>query len=405
MNMLYNTMDYFYGYVNKDKADSLTAQSSEVTIEDNWRGNIRAGAFEGNTNLVLLNTKDITGIEDGAFKGCEHLKTLILPNIEQIGENVFENCTELCEVDVKNDDMAEIVIKKLIECGLKQRIDMYIAEKFKISIKNNYACLFNDKIKKIATGREFVVPQYYFTGALENIIPAGAFSYIENLIKIDTNAATIVQNYAFLSCSNLREIYLLNLKEIANLAFAKCNNLSDVYVREEMVDRVKEVLKESELRQQVYIHVNDEIVDALLDNLSTTEKLTYTYDSATIPAFYKKIDDNTLYNISTVKIDTNQVTVMGRDVLRKCTSLKEIYLPNVEKIGDNFCRGCRNLEKITVKDEPMASTIKGMFDSYDEFRSVDLNIYIYGNDEPFAKIEKNDKEASLFNYMRNYGEY
>ena len=388
MNMLNNTIDYFSGYVNKDKADSLTAQNSEVIIEDNWRGSIKAGAFEGNTNLVSLNTNDITGIEDGAFKDCEQLKTLIMPNVEQIGENVFENCTELCEVDVKNDDMAEIVIKKLIECGLKQRIDMYIAEKFKISIKNNYACLFNDKLKLMATGKEFVVPQYYFARALESIIPAAAFALVTNLTTIDTNAVTIVQNHAFLGCSSLKEIYLLNLKEIGDMAFVGCRSLRDVHVSEEMVVRVKEALKKSELCKQVYIHDNDGIVDALFDDLSSTEEMIYTYDFATTPNFYKKINDDALYNMDATKVDTNQVTVIGKNVLRKCNSLQEIYLPNVEKIGDNFCEDCPKLEKIIVKDEPMASAIKDMFDSYGKPRTVDLNIYIDGNDEPFATIKK-----------------
>ncbi len=118
MNMLNYAHDYISGDIDKDKANELAAISSEVFIEDSWTGIIKEGAFEGITNLVLLNTNRITGIEDGAFKGCVRLEKLVIPDVEQVGDDVFEGCVNLKEVVVRDDNMVQIIINKLIGCAL-----------------------------------------------------------------------------------------------------------------------------------------------------------------------------------------------------------------------------------------------------------------------------------------------
>ena len=118
MNMLNNAHDYISEDIGKDKANELAAISSEVFIENSWEGIIKEGAFEGITNLVLLNTNRITGIEDGAFKGCVRLEKLVIPNVGKVGDHVFEGCVNLEEVVVRDDNMGQIIINKLIGCGL-----------------------------------------------------------------------------------------------------------------------------------------------------------------------------------------------------------------------------------------------------------------------------------------------
>ena len=243
MNMLNNASDYLSGNVNKGKAKDLAAESADVTIEDNWKGDIKAGAFAGLENPVSINTNDITGIEDGAFKDCKRLETLIMPNIERVGENVFEGCFSLHKVDVKDEDMARIVIEKIKACNLLQRIDIYIAGKFKISIKNNCEYLFGDRVSKLMEGNEISVPHYDFTGMAENVIASGTFKYRNSIEIVNADATTIVEDHALEDCREMREIHLSNVREIGANFCRYCPNLREITVKDEtMANIIKKML-------------------------------------------------------------------------------------------------------------------------------------------------------------------
>ena len=404
MNVLNNITDYYSGNVNKGKANSLATASSEVTIEDNWKGSIKAYAFEGIINLVSLNTNEITVIEDGALKDCTRLNTLIMPNIEKIGNGVFENCINLLKVDVKDEEMAEIIIKKLIEDGPKQRIDIHIKGEFIISTQKNHVCLFGDKMSKLIAGNEFTVPNYYITRGLESAIPTGAFEDPNGIKKLDVNTATVVEDYAFTGCQVMKEIYLLNLKEIGDNAFVGCIYLDDVYVNGGMVGKVKEALANSGLSRQVFIHVGDEIVDYLYTSLTdmlieNSNDLTFVRTDTTIPDIYTEIADGTFFCMGTIKLNTNNVTVIGKDVFRGCWKLEELYLPKVETIGEDFCHGCRSLRKIVVKDEQVAITIYRMLMEYVAILT-DIDIFIGNDDQPFCTI-KNSAERIATGQQNN----
>ena len=404
MNMLNNASDYISGHVNKDKANTLAAESSEVTIEDNWKGDIKAEAFEGLKNPVSINTNDITGIEDRAFKDCKRLETLIMPNIERVGENVFEGCFSLHKVDVKDEDMARIVIEKIKACNLIQRIDIYIAGEFKISIKNNCEYLFHDKVPELIEGEELSVPHYDFTGMKENVIAPGAFKNIDYIRKVYADTTTIIEDNAFENCWKMHEIHLSSVREIGNEVFKECMLLENVHVSNGMEERTKKVLLESNLQQQVNIYVNGAFVDRLHDNLSmkifkqaTSKHEDWVEDrNMIIPSYYTKIDNSAIRNIHIISINTNNVTTLGDDVCRDCLSLESVCIPNVQEIGANFCYDCPNLRRITVKDETMANKIKKMFNLYNENRSVEISIYVEGQSDPFLKIEieKDDRVVS-----------
>ena len=410
MSILNKLTNYFSGNIDKAKADELATKSSAVKIDEGWKGTIQTGAFEGNSNLVSINTKDITVIEDEAFKNCSQLEILSMPNIEQIGENAFENCTNLCKVSTKDENTAETVIQKLRECGLKQKIELYIEEQLIISIKDDCAYLPKDRIYKLVTGNEFTVPNYYFTGDLKNVIISGAFKDMSKLTKLDTNATVIVEDYAFKNCSNLKEIYLLNVKEIGDEVFKGCTNLKYVNVSEDMVSKIKESLQKAYLRQQVYIRVNDIIVDWLHNELSDfiicRDSEDFDHELIEIPNYYTKINDDLFSEMHMTEINTNKVTIIGNNVLKYCSKLENVYLPNVEKIGDNFCIGCPKLKKITVKDEPIAKAIYSMISQYINIEH-DIDIYIEGGNEPILGIKKkmiidefvpsNEKALLIFN--------
>ena len=362
--------NYFSGNIDKDKAKELATASSEVTIENNWKGDIKAEAFAGLENPVSINTNDITGIEDGAFKGCIRLKTLTMPNIEQIGENVFENCYNLNKVDVKNEDMAEIIIKKITECGLKQRIDIYIAGKFKISIKNNCEYLFNDKVPELMT-RDGCVTVWHrsFTGMTKNIISAGAFKDINDLRGLDISEATAIEGNPFENCTNLNSV-----------------NVRD----ENMAETVIKYLIESGLKQEIDIRIRargykisiknnqaclsnlsrygrfDEIVkdnNFILPHYDFTGDLEYVISSKSL-----------LYESDLQRLDTNAIVIIEDKAFEGCKNLEEIYLPNVKEIGKEVFKGCKRLCDVHVSAD-MVSKIKDVLIE----SGLSQQVYIHAN--------------------------
>ena len=391
--MLSKVTDYLSGNIDKDKANSLAAKDSEVTIDAGWRGVIKAYVFEGIINVISINTNDITGIEDGAFKGCTALKELIMPNVEQVGENVFEGCTNLLKIDVKDTDMAGTIIEKIEECGLEQRIDIHIAGKFNVSIKNNCQYVFRDKVPELIKDRELCIPNYSLKNRiLKVVVSNGACSDMDDIELFKSVKVEVLGNNVFENCSGLKTIYLPRLKEIGNGVFNGCLNLEKVEVDNAMVGRIKESLKKAQLPQQVYIFANNSMKDCLHTDLNATiydkEKQYYEgSDSIEVLYLYTRIDDNLFHQLNVSKIDTGSVVSIGNNVIQSCGNLKEVYLPNVEEIGDNFCKDCPNIEKITVKDEMMADLVKDILTAYGaRARAVDISIYIYGEKEPFVII-------------------
>lgn len=391
--MLSKVTDYLSGNIDKGKANSLAAKDSEVIIDAGWRGVIKAYVFEGSTNVISINTKDITGIEDGAFKGCTELKELIMPKVEQVGENVFEGCTNLLKIDVKDTNMVGTIIEKIEKCGLEQRIDIHIAGKFNVSIKNNCQYVFSDKVPELIKDGELCIPHYSLKhGILKVVVSAGAFSNVDDIGPFKSVEVEVLEDNAFENCSGLKTIYLPRLKEIGNGVFNGCLNLEKVEVDNAMVGRIKESLEKAQLPQQVYIFANNSMKDCLHTDLNATiydnEKQYYEgSNSIEVLYIYTKIDDNLFHQLNASKIDTGSVVSIGNNVIQSCGNLKEVYLPNVEEIGDNFCKDCPNIEKITVKDELMADLVKDILIAYGaRARAVDISIYVYGENEPFAMI-------------------
>ena len=477
-------------YLVNDKVPELMTRDGCVTV---WHR-----SFTGMTKNI---------ISAGAFKDINDLRGLDISEATAIEGNPFENCTNLNSVNVRDENMAETVIKYLIESGLKQEIDIRIrARGYKISIKNNQACLSNlsryGRFDEIVKDNNFILPHYDFTGDLEYVISSKSLLYESDLQRLDTNAIVIIEDKAFEGCKNLEEIYLPNVKEIGKEVFKGCKKLRRVHVRDDMVDRIKEVLIESGLSQQIYIYVNGTVVDYLYNNLSKArieeavarneswvayytieipkcyikiedntfedrkslqevflsnvkeignkafegcihlcnvhvsddmvskikeiliksglyqqvyiyvndEIVDYLYNSLSyniiaedvvrkeswilsddieIPEIYTKIDAGVLDRSNLTKINTNKVTTIGNRVFTSCDKLEELYMPNVIEIGENFCKDCPKLRKITVKDKPMANLIKDILSEYQESRLADINIYIDGENAPFLKMKVN----------------
>ena len=362
--------NYFSGNIDKDKAKELATASSEVTIENNWKGDIKAEAFAGLENPVSINTNEMTGIEDGAFKGCIRLKTITMPNIEQIGENVFENCYNLNKVDVKNEDMAEIIIKKITECGLKQRIDIYIAGKFKISIKNNCEYLFNDKVPELIRDGELEVPDYQFTGMTENVVSAGAFKDIDNLELLDISEVTAIEEgNAFENCTGLGIVKVgnENMAEIVikKLIASGLRQEIDIYIR---YDGYKISIKNNQacLSNLKLPNRFNQIVkgnDFILPHYNFTGDLEYVITSGSLS------NANNLQ-----RLNTNTTTIIEDKAFEGCQNLEEIYLPNVKEIGKEVFKGCKRLCDVHVSAD-MVSKIKDVLIE----SGLSQQVYIHAN--------------------------
>ncbi len=170
-----------YGYDNQTDTyyvDKVYGNAKEYTILDTIDNKpvtkIQSRAFMNQTNLVTLHMgKNISIIERLAFLDCKKLEAIDLTRIEFIGRNAFENCISLKEIDLTAHDISG---GSFIGCTSLSRVSLTST-----STIGSYA--------------------FYKTDLQEITIPA---------------SCTLVGEYAFDSCPNLKKIIVLSEKLQSN---------------------------------------------------------------------------------------------------------------------------------------------------------------------------------------------
>ena len=315
---------------------------TNITIPDSVT-TIEANTFCYCTNLQRAPIPNhVTKIGDWAFNGCESLTNVAIPDgVKSIGEYAFQGCESLTSVTIPNS------VTTIGECAFNGCSGLQ-------SFKGKFAS---------SDGRCLIVD-----GMLISSAPAQLTAYTI------PNSVTTIGERAFAGCKSLTDVTIPDsVTTIGEYAFYDCSNLSRVYCK---------AITPPSLGIRVFQYHDlgyHEIIDC--DIYVPTEAV-YDYMSASgwssHDIFGYRFEKNKIWYTATSKVkpyDSNyfgssiksnewdsatgkgvitfygDVTKIGEESFRECTSLESITIPNsVTTIGPNAFYYCKNLISVTMPD-------------------------------------------------------
>ena len=175
---------------------------------------IKKSAFENCSCLKeinFVNESTLKYIDDNAFYGCSEINVIDVPDsVEIIGDYTFAYCANLSNSFKLPNNLKEFGKNVLLSTNISN---------INISDENAYFTTINSTLYN-KTKSNLILS--YTTGAFVipdsvKVISPYAFCDNVNITSIDLNNVEEIENYAFLNCSNLANVYGGNNVEKANI--------------------------------------------------------------------------------------------------------------------------------------------------------------------------------------------
>ena len=342
-----------------------TVEASEITGTYPWEN-------YNNEIKELIIEEGISSIDDYAFGGCVHLEKAVLPDgLKRLGEGVFESCVEV-EISHFPESLDQIDLDALKDTAWMNH-----------QIRDNDFVILNGILLR-------------YSGEAEKLtIPKEVKEISYNAFEGNTILRTVIlpekltciQDNAFFSCTNLKEVLNLegneHISRIGYDAFDDTAWLKNLEARgggfaivdkrlfsyggkEKRVaipDQVEEILGAA-FAQNRYI----EYVEVPKSVGRIGEQVFYGCPKLREVEFkdspIKEIPVWTFCDCVSLKEITlpDQVTAIGENAFGNCVTLRKIVLPaHIESIEINSFDGCGNLEEVKGAARLPASMVESVF--------------------------------------------
>ena len=356
--------------------NAFTYANNVTTVILNNVTTIYKNAFKDNTSIQIIDLSNVVSIYANAFDGCTSLAEADLSSATYIGEYAFNQCKNLTTVvfdDTTIDSISisanafngcerlenftqstptpnlivnhELIITldytsiledttiQTIGCGALANIDAVNLDLSKMTALTRIeaqAFSGNTKLKRIILPStiEYIGKEAFMdcTSLMSITIKKSTDQEleIEDYAFANTNISTIdlsqikttFHDVAFLNCSNLTYANLGTVQEMGKYTFAATTNLMSVVFEEGTKDIGSYTFAPVTISLKTYYHNALKSV-AVPDGIEKINEYTFAYCTA----------------LSFTNINLNSVKEVGDYAFLNCTSIKEISLPNVEKLG------------------------------------------------------------------------
>ncbi|MBR2954435.1 MAG: leucine-rich repeat domain-containing protein [Clostridia bacterium] len=236
----------------------------------------------------LVNVEFPSGINFGwyAFSECPNLETAVVGN-DDSPRYLFYKCPVLKEITFTSCDM--VGYYALAECPLLEKVNLGVATEIDSYAFLNCTSLkevnFNNKLTIKGASFKGCTSLEYFDFSKVNRMSSRAFMNCTSLNNVDLSNIKAIPQDCFANCTSLDSIDLANLTHINDRAFAGCTSLKEIRINHDMVIR-----------------------DEAFSGCTGLEKII--------------IEDN----VTTLKHDASNETVICYDIFEGCTNVKYIYI-------------------------------------------------------------------------------
>ena len=197
---------------------------------------VPASMFEGRGDITDVVLHGVTVVRENAFYGCHNLMQVDMPALETVEDEGFAECKNLMSVVMPNVTVVEK--KAFSRCINLERVNM--PKLVRIGQSAFFGCeILNivniDKLTNIGPGAFSMCPKLECTtitsahlpeGATE--VQAGMFRGREDITAVVLPGVTVVGEYAFFNCDNLKNLDMPDLKTVNEGGFADCHNLKTI---------------------------------------------------------------------------------------------------------------------------------------------------------------------------------
>lgn len=347
----HNGPNLFYG------CDNLT----EIIFEDSKLTTIPTGMFAGLSKLQNYTVPStVTRIGNYAFVGCKNLTQLTIPDsVRWIGDGAFVGCKKLTEVTLP-DSVTFMGIEVFYECIALEDVTL---SKELTSIPD-FTFEYCESLERIELPAKVErIYQYAFADCTELVeivwpdnlrsIARGSFDGTA-LASVDIpDTVTHILAGAFGNCRNLEEVTLPeNLEYLGQGCFQFIKGLKTLEIPNTLIDCEDQALFYADI-ETLYFEEGTSRVLSGIGGRSYVQKVV-------LPESVRVIEETAFWECGTLEeiTGTENVTTIEDWAFERCTSLRGIYLPKVEHIGEGAFGDASALTYVDFTGNTVLTTIE-----------------------------------------------
>ena len=375
-----NTEDYSTS--NTAPWSSKSCLTKKIIIESDvtYIGDYAFYQFNDNLAEVEIQGQNVT-IGEGAFRFCSELQKVSFESVTTIGKSAFSGCYALEELNIQNEARTQIGESAFQKSGLKKLtlkncdIGAYAFAECSVSAQDKTGTLKEIALEKCTIGNSaFSRADFSFSPVLETVVLKNcptvgnsAFMWNSALISLTVENTegqrTTFGDYAFMSCSNLKDLTLVNCElgegllqysGLENLTLKNCPKVSEAAFAN--IKSLKTVsIADCTVIEPYAFQFDTALESVTIQNCDKIESSAFLGCSALSDLRLEgveRIGDDAFADCRALTaVSLNGAKEIGSGAFRNTGLTGEIVIPvSCEVIGGNAFSGCDNITGITIPD-------------------------------------------------------
>lgn len=348
---------------------------------------INEKAFQNCNQLISAYFSSATSIGPYAFENCVNLQTITAPSITTIGSNAFKGCTPALKeisflevTELKNNvfhnckGLEKVILPKCGTLGFSVFLSCTSLKEVNLGIANTGTRFSKfSSLEKVEMSNATVINQNAFLSCSNlieasipnaNIVQSTAFANCSKLTKAIYPLASVVQTQGFYNCESLTEADLKNVTSVGQQAFENCVSLERINLSKCTTINMSAFKNCSKLNWSGIFGLNsvstiwqnafENCISLQFIDLSKCTTVYYQWPFSGCTNLQSLIfginttHQSLFQNYDITYIDLPNCSTVGQQTFLGCASLSFISLPKAQIIWQNAFEDCLSLENLIL---------------------------------------------------------